>query len=603
MKPQKNQKFVLPPLNLLEQPPEPASRNIVDDLKAQARILKDTIREFGIEVESGDVTKGPTVTLFELHPAPGMLINRIAELSGNLAMVMRVETVRILAPVPGKGTVGIEVPNAARTTVYMRDMLESDEWRNHQGGIPVILGRDMKGHPVIGDLAQMPHLLIAGATGSGKTVCINAILASLLYRYTPDDLRLLLIDPKMVEMQHFNSLPHLIVPVVTESKKVPLALDWVIREMEKRFRAFANAGVRNITAFNTHIKKPAATDRTGQDNLQTEVPHDYDISMPDKLPFIVVVVDELADLMVTVGKDVEIAIARLTALGRAAGIHLIVATQRPSVNVVTGIIKANIPARIAFQVASIQESRVIMDSPGAEKLLGKGDMFFEPGSSKMMRAQGVLVIDREINRVVDFISAQAKPHFEEELIQKLSRKATDDDDIDEELIKTCIEAIRQSNRASVSVLQRRLRIGYTRAARIMDVLEERGIVGPSRGAEPREILDEELMKNCVEIINQKNTSSATYIALLQFTEQGSRNAKDTTKRARVMHEMASELEITVMDVFWTLGQYDIVMELEAPNDETLTAFTLKLRSLGNVTIQTMRAFRGDAMDGILNKIN
>jgi len=460
MKPQKNQKFVLPPLNLLEQPPEPASRNIVDDLKAQARILKDTIREFGIEVESGDVTKGPTVTLFELHPAPGMLINRIAELSGNLAMVMRVETVRILAPVPGKGTVGIEVPNAARTTVYMRDMLESDEWRNHQGGIPVILGRDMKGHPVIGDLAQMPHLLIAGATGSGKTVCINAILASLLYRYTPDDLRLLLIDPKMVEMQHFNSLPHLIVPVVTESKKVPLALDWVIREMEKRFRAFANAGVRNITAFNTHIKKPSATDRTGQDNLQTEVPHDYDISMPDKLPFIVVVVDELADLMVTVGKDVEIAIARLTALGRAAGIHLIVATQRPSVNVVTGIIKANIPARIAFQVASIQESRVIMDSPGAEKLLGKGDMFFEPGSSKMMRAQGVLVIDREINRVVDFISAQAKPHFEEELIQKLSRKATDDDDIDEELIKTCIEAIRQSNRASVSVLQRRLRIGY-----------------------------------------------------------------------------------------------------------------------------------------------
>ncbi|MEI8064290.1 MAG: DNA translocase FtsK 4TM domain-containing protein, partial [Verrucomicrobiota bacterium] len=250
------EQFVLPPLDLLEQPPAPESRNIVDDLKASAKILKDTVREFDIDVESGDVTKGPTVTLFELHPAAGVRVEKISTLSNNIAMAMRAEKVRILAPVPGKGTVGVEVPNISRTTVYLRDMLESPEWQNHKGGIPIALGRDVKGHPIIGDLAQMPHLLIAGATGSGKTVCVNAILASLLYRYTAEDLRLVLIDPKMVEMQHYNALPHLVVPVVTEAKKVPLALGWVIREMEKRFQIFAKSGVRNITAFNARDKKP-----------------------------------------------------------------------------------------------------------------------------------------------------------------------------------------------------------------------------------------------------------------------------------------------------------------------------------------------------------
>ena len=491
------EQFVLPPFSLLEKPPEPAARNIVDDLKASAKILKDTVREFDIEVESGDVTKGPTVTLFELHPAPGVRVEKIAALSNNIAMAMRAEKVRILAPVPGKGTVGVEVPNLSRTTVYLRDMLESPEWKSHKGGIPVAIGRDVNGHSIIGDLAQMPHLLIAGATGSGKTVCVNAILASLLYRYTAEDLRLVLIDPKMVEMQHYNTLPHLVVPVVTEAKKVPLALGWVIREMEKRFQIFAKVGARNITGFNARDKKPTppppSADKAEQEELPIEVPRDFDIIIPDKLPFIVVVVDELADLMITIGKDVEMAIQRLTQLGRAAGIHLIVATQRPSVNVVTGVIKANIPARIAFQVASMQDSRVILDSPGAEKLLGKGDMLYEPGSGKAVRAQGVLVLDKEINDIVDFISAKAKPKFEPELEQKLKRGSTnlpevEEDDADEELIEQCIEIIRQSNRASVSVLQRRLRIGYTRAARVMDALEERGIVGPNRGAEPREIL-------------------------------------------------------------------------------------------------------------------
>jgi S-DNA-T family DNA segregation ATPase FtsK/SpoIIIE len=482
------EQFVLPPLDLLEQPPALAQRNVMEDLKASAKILKDTVQEFGIQVESGDVTKGPTVTLFELHPAPGVRVEKISGLSSNIAMAMRAEKVRILAPVPGKGTVGVEVPNSSRTTVYLRDMLESDEWRNHTGAIPVALGRDVKGHPILGDLANMPHLLIAGATGSGKTVCVNAILASLLYRFTAENLRLVLIDPKMVEMQHYNALPHLIVPVVTEAKKVPLALSWVIREMEKRFQIFAKEGVRNITGFNARMKKPAPAEQ----EQKIEVPRDFDLVIPDKLPYIAIVVDELADLMQTVGKDVEMAVARLTALGRAAGIHLIIATQRPSVNVVTGVIKANIPARIAFQVASMQDSRVILDSPGAEKLLGKGDMLYEPGSGKNVRAQGVLVLDKEIVQIVDFIGEKAKPKFEAELAQKLSRNTNLPDneasEEDEELVTQCMEVIRQTNRASVSVLQRRLRIGYTRAARIMDLLEERGIVGPNRGAEPREIL-------------------------------------------------------------------------------------------------------------------
>jgi S-DNA-T family DNA segregation ATPase FtsK/SpoIIIE len=513
------EEYLLPTLDLLEQPPSPGKRDVMEDLKASARVLRETLQEFGIEVESGDVTKGPTVTLFELYPAAGVRVEKISSLSNNIAMTMRAEKVRILAPVPGKGTVGIEVPNSSRTTVYLRDMLESDDWRGTGNTIPIALGRDVKGNPILGDLANMPHLLIAGATGSGKTVCVNAILASLLYRFTAEDLRLVLIDPKMVEMQHFNALPHLIVPVVTEAKKVPLALGWVIREMEKRFQIFAKSGVRNIAAFNARPKKSVTpevetpvelddeeptrekpeyttnakpTPKAEQELLKIEVPRDFELIIPEKLPYVVVVVDELADLMTTVGKDVEMAISRLTALGRAAGIHLVIATQRPSVNIVTGVIKANIPSRIAFQVASMQDSRVILDSQGAEKLLGKGDMLYEPGSGKAVRAQGVLVLDKEITRIVDFIGAHAKPRFEPDLAQKLQRNVNlpdgDASEEDEELVEQCIEVIRQTNRASVSVLQRRLRIGYTRAARIMDLLEERGVVGPNKGAEPREIL-------------------------------------------------------------------------------------------------------------------
>ena len=492
--------YTLPSLDLLETPPSGATRTTaaVEDLKLNAEILRQTLLEFDIEVQVEGVTKGPVVTLYELKPAAGVKVEKIVALSNNIALAMKAVTVRILAPVPGKGTVGIEVPNPKSTLVYLRDMLESEEYRHSKARIPIVLGRDVAGNAIIGDLADMPHMLIAGATGSGKTVCVNAILASLLYKYGPDDLRLVLVDPKMVEMHYYNVLPHLVVPVVTEAKKVTLALRWCINEMEKRFQILAKAGVRNIAAFNNRPKKPAVLkpdEPAVQQEELIEVPRDDELVVPDKLPYIVVVIDELADLMQQAGADIENAVARLAALSRAVGIHMVIATQRPSVDVITGVIKANIPARVAFQVASKQDSRVILDANGADKLLGKGDMLYlPPGSSKLIRAQGVLVQDAEIQRLTEFIGKQATPQFVPEIHQKLSKKMilpsdmADDAEEDEALVEQAMEVIRQTNRASTSILQRRLRIGYTRAARIMDLLEERGIVGPGKGAEPRDIL-------------------------------------------------------------------------------------------------------------------
>jgi S-DNA-T family DNA segregation ATPase FtsK/SpoIIIE len=494
--------YVMPSLDLLETPPPVTARTaaVVEDLKLNAEILRQTLQEFDIECQVEGVTKGPVVTLYELKPAAGVKVEKISSLSNNIALAMKAVTVRILTPVPGKGTVGIEVPNSKSTLVYLRDMLESEEYRNCKARIPVVLGRDVAGNPIIGDLADMPHMLIAGATGSGKTVCVNAILASMLYKFKPDELRLVLVDPKMVEMHSFNVLPHLVVPVVTEAKKVTLALRWCINEMEKRFQILAKAGVRNIASFNSRPKTPGVPVPKGepavqQETLKIEVPRDDELVVPDKLPYIVVVIDELADLMQQAGADIENAVARLAALSRAVGIHLVIATQRPSVDVITGVIKANIPARVAFQVASKQDSRVVLDANGADKLLGKGDMLYlPPGSSKLIRAQGVLVQDAEIQRLTEFIGKQSKHHFVPEIHQKLSKKMilpsdmTDDSEEDEALVEQALEVIRQTNRASTSILQRRLRIGYTRAARIMDLLEERGVVGPGKGAEPRDIL-------------------------------------------------------------------------------------------------------------------
>jgi S-DNA-T family DNA segregation ATPase FtsK/SpoIIIE len=428
--------------------------------------------------------------------------------------VLKAERINILAPVPGKSSVGIEVPNSVKTKVIMRDLFESDEWRNTKAKLPIALGKDVYGHPIIADLAEMPHVLIAGATGAGKSVCINSIIASLLYRFTPDQLRFVMIDPKVVELQQYNVLPHLVVPVVTDPKKVILALRWVVNEMEKRYQIFARVGVRNVGSFNSRPKnKPlpqaemelplmAKKEKVepGADGFAVEVdeeivvPREEDIVIPEKLSYIVVIIDELADLMLVAPADVEMAIARITQMARAAGIHCIVATQRPSVDVITGVIKANIPARIAFQVASSIDSRTILDTKGGEKLLGKGDMLFlPPGSAKLIRAQGALITDHELASIVEFIAKQAKPSYEMEIHQQLSKPSNtfggeSGIDEDEEIVQQCIEVIRSEQKASVSLLQRRLKLGYGRAARIMDELENRGIVGPNKGAEPRDIM-------------------------------------------------------------------------------------------------------------------
>jgi len=486
-----------------------------EELMANARLMQNTLAQFQIEVALGDITKGPTITRYELHPAPGVRLEKITALSNNIAAALKAERINILAPVPGKSSVGVEVPNAVKTKVIMRDLLESEEWHNTKARIPLALGKDVYGHAIIGDLSEMPHLLIAGSTGSGKSVCINAIIASLLYRFSPDQLRFVMIDPKVVELQQYNSLPHLVVPVVTDPKKVVLALRWVVNEMEKRYQIFAKVGVRNIKSFNERPKNKPAEDKrqpelpliakkekveANADGFAVEldeeivVPREDDIVIPEKLSYVVVIIDELADLMLVAPADVEMAIARITQMARAAGIHCIVATQRPSVDVITGVIKANIPARIAFQVAAKVDSRTILDAMGADKLLGKGDMLYlPPGSAKLTRAQGVLITDQEIQGTIDFIAKQGKPSYEVEIHQQLSKPVSsfNDEDAceeDEDLIQQCIEIIRSEQKASVSLMQRRLRLGYTRAARIMDELERRGIVGPGKGAEPRDIL-------------------------------------------------------------------------------------------------------------------
>ncbi len=513
--------YQLPSLDLLNQPDltvKPTESK--EEYLANSRLMVQTLAQFGIEVASGDITRGPTITRYELHPAPGVKLEKIAALTNNITAALKAERINVLAPIPGKSSVGIEVPNTVKTKVIMRDLFESPEWSSTRMRIPLALGKDVYGHPIFADLGDMPHLLIAGSTGSGKSVCINTIIASLLYRFGPDQLRFVMIDPKVVELQQYNSLPHLVVPVVTDPKKVVLALRWVVNEMEKRYQIFAKVGVRNIKSFNERPKdkplvardpelpltarkekvEPGADGFAVEVDEQIVVPRDDDIVIPEKLSYIVVIIDELADLMLVAPADVEMAIARITQMARAAGIHCIVATQRPSVDVITGVIKANIPARIAFQVAQKVDSRTILDQMGADKLLGKGDMLYlPPGSGKLTRAQGALITDQEIERVVEFIARQGKPSYEVEIHRALqkSQGSTNSfslepesagDDADEEIINKCIDVIRSEKKASVSLLQRRLKLGYGRASRMMDVLEERGIVGPSKGAEPRDIL-------------------------------------------------------------------------------------------------------------------
>jgi S-DNA-T family DNA segregation ATPase FtsK/SpoIIIE len=411
---------------------------------------------------------------------------------------MKAERINILAPVPGRDTVAIEVANPSKVKVLLRDLIECAEWNSSSAHLPISLGKDVYGATLIDDLADLPHALIAGTTGSGKSVCINTLLLSLLYRFSPDDLRLILIDPKVVELQVYNRLPHLVVPVVTEPKKVLLALRWVTVEMEKRYRYMAKAGVRNIATFNTRVRVPH---RVEELDLAPQMengdpapppPISSEEPLPDRLPYIVVIIDELANLMQVAPAEVENAIALLSAKARAAGIHLVIATQTPRAAVITGVIKTNVPARIAFQVPSGVDSRVILDESGAENLLGKGDLLYlRPGASKLIRAQGAFVSDEEVSRVIDFIAAQAKPFYEQEIHAKLTKPSSGDSDLsekDEDLLHSALEVVKVEKRASTSLLQRKLGLGYGRAAWVIDQFETRGIIGPRDGAKDREIL-------------------------------------------------------------------------------------------------------------------
>jgi DNA segregation ATPase FtsK/SpoIIIE, S-DNA-T family len=489
--------YVLPGLDLLDEHSlEGRAATDPSELEEVRQILIDTLGQFGIAVAPGDITKGPTITRYEVYPAKGVRVDKIVSLERDLARATRAERINILAPIPGKDTVGIELANTRKVTVKLREMLQSPDWEEAKAHakIPLALGKDVYGKAIITDLAQMPHLLVAGTTGSGKSVCINALIASMLFRFTPEELRFVFIDPKMVELQGYNSLPHLAFPIVTDPKKVLLALRSLIDEMERRYKLFARVGVRNIVGFNGRPKKKkdaaAGIGDGGREEETAPLPSTEEI--PDKIPYIVVIIDELADLMQTAPADVETAIARITQMARAAGIHLIVATQTPRADVITGVIKANIPSRIAFQVASKIDSRVILDENGADRLLGQGDMLYlPPSTSRLIRAQGVLVTDDEIHRLVEFVSKQSPPAFDTAMHEKLQSTAAPEEEVtseDEELVEKCLEIIRQEKRASTSLLQRRLRLGYTRAARIVDILEQRGILGPGEGAKPREIL-------------------------------------------------------------------------------------------------------------------
>jgi len=485
--------YELPPYTLLDKLPSKKSRTVTTDTALGARILEDTMTEFNVEAEVTNVEVGPVVTSYEVLPAPGVRVERIAALSKNIALSMKAVSVRVQAPIPGKGVVGIEVPNEKSTMVYFREVLEGSEWIDSKAALPLVLGKDVSGTNIVADLAKMPHMLIAGATGAGKSVCMNSILAGLLMSRTPDQMKLMLVDPKMVEFSFFNELPHLVVPVITDPKKVSLGLRWAINEMEKRYKLFARIGVRNIQSYNERPVFKQEELFSPEELTGDGTPPPTTSKDPDRLPYIVIVIDELADLMMVAQADIENAIARLAQLSRAVGIHMIIATQRPSVNVITGTIKANFPARLAFQVAQKVDSRTILDTNGADTLLGKGDMLFlPPGTSKLMRAQGTMTSDDEIRNIVEFWKNQAVPHYELAIKEKIESTAPELPEQDEQkdmgLLDQAVEIIRQTRRASTSSLQRRLRIGYTRAARLMDNLEERGIVGPPNGSDPREIL-------------------------------------------------------------------------------------------------------------------
>jgi S-DNA-T family DNA segregation ATPase FtsK/SpoIIIE len=454
--------YKLPSPDILKVPPALDYREVKENIEANIKNLEDTLSDFGVEAKVVSVQKGPVVTMYELQPQAGVKIQKISALADDIALAMKSSSVRVVAPLPGRGTVGVEVPNEKKHLVYLREVLEEKSFVNATSKLTLAVGKDVSGNPVVADLNEMPHLLIAGTTGSGKTVCVNALICSILMKAKPDEAKFILIDPKMVELAPFASIPHLLHPLIFEAKKAFIALNWAVEEMERRYHILAECGVRNIDMYNK--------DRT-----------------KDKMFYIIIIVDELADLMVVAKENIETAIQRLAQLSRAVGIHLILATQRPSVDVITGVIKANFPARISFKVSSKVDSRTVLDIMGAEKLLGQGDLLFlKPGAAKMIRAQGSFIDDEDIENLTNFIRAQGAPIYEEGILEGEKRAAlrVEQDELLDEAIKTILQA----RQASASILQRRLRVGYTRAARLLDLMEQNGIVGPFCGSKAREIL-------------------------------------------------------------------------------------------------------------------
>jgi S-DNA-T family DNA segregation ATPase FtsK/SpoIIIE len=467
--------FQMPSVNFLEEPEFQIGSADDENLRMQSQLLEKKLEDFGVHGRVVEVAPGPVITTFEYEPAPGVKINKIVNLTDDLALAMRAISIRIVAPIPGKAVIGIEVPNTNRQMVKFKEVIASSAFEKSKSKLTLCLGKDIVGNPVVAELDKMPHLLIAGATGAGKSVALNAMICSLLYKARPDEVKIILVDPKRIELSSYDGIPHLITPVVTDPKKATNALFWAVREMEKRYELFSEMTARNIKQYNNKVAK-------------AQKPADKEA--PQILPYIVIVIDELADLMMLASRDVEVGLTRLAQMARAAGIHLILATQRPSVDVLTGIIKANFPTRLTFQVSSRTDSRTIIDTNGAENLLGNGDMLFlPPGTAKLQRIHGAYISEGELTQVLAFLRSQEKPEYDEEVTEKSAIQATEsDDDEYDERYDDAVALVTEAGQASISMIQRHLRIGYNRAARIIEKMEKEGVVGPSDGAKPRDVL-------------------------------------------------------------------------------------------------------------------
>jgi S-DNA-T family DNA segregation ATPase FtsK/SpoIIIE len=467
--------FQLPSVDFLEEPERRSSAADDENLRMQSRLLEKKLEDFGVRGQVNAVSPGPVVTTFEYEPASGIKINKIVNLADDLALALRATSIRIVAPIPGKAAIGIEVPNAVRETVRFKEIVVSKAFEKARSKLTICLGKDIVGNPVVAEMDRMPHLLIAGATGAGKSVALNTMICSLLYKAMPDEVKLIMVDPKRIELSHYDGIPHLITPVVTDVKKATNALYWAVREMERRYELLSEKKARNISQYNRKI--------------QQEKP-EPDQEPPETLPFVVILIDELADLMMVASRDVEVALTRLAQMARAAGIHLILATQRPSVDVLTGIIKANFPTRLSFQVSSKTDSRTIIDANGAENLLGNGDMLFlPPGAGRLQRIHGAYISETELAAIIEFLKKQKKPEYVEQVTQAAPEELTgpDGEDVDEKYDEA-VALISKTRQASISMIQRHLRIGYNRAARIIEMMEREGVVGPADGSKPREVL-------------------------------------------------------------------------------------------------------------------